>query len=237
MKIGGLLKFSIIDFPGKLAAVIFTQGCNFRCPYCHNAELVLPDKFQPPVPVQTVLDFLTKRRGQLNGVVVSGGEPTMHPDLKPFLQQIKALDYAVKLDTNGTRPDVLIELAQAGLLDYIAMDIKAPLEKYHQLTGATGLEAQIKKSIQWLINQPLPYEFRTTVLKDLLTEKDLQGIFALIKGAGCYRLQDFVPRDSVVDPAYADEAMDQYTEKQMQVFRAKYELPHSSGPEQEKNEK
>ncbi|MCD4781236.1 MAG: anaerobic ribonucleoside-triphosphate reductase activating protein [Candidatus Omnitrophica bacterium] len=235
MKIGGLLKFSIIDFPGKLAAVVFTQGCNLRCPYCHNAELVLPEKYQPPIPLRTIFDFLKKRQGQLNGVVISGGEPTVHQDLKPFLQKVKDLDYAIKLDTNGTHPEVISDIIHSGLVDYISMDIKAPLSKYHQVTGIPHQEELIKHSIRLLLERHVPYEFRSTVPKDLLKENDIQEMSALIKGATQYHLQRFVPRLSVIDPVYADEQMDNYSEADMQHLRKKYDITDSSIEEPRKN--
>ncbi|MBR4355786.1 MAG: anaerobic ribonucleoside-triphosphate reductase activating protein, partial [Elusimicrobiaceae bacterium] len=135
MKFGGLIKFTLIDFPGRPAAVIFTQGCNFRCRYCHNPELVYPHLFTEPVPQEEIMSFLQRRQGTLEGVVVSGGEPTLHDDLPAFMASVKALGYALKLDTNGSRPDMIQELIDKKLVDYIAMDLKAPLEKYALITG------------------------------------------------------------------------------------------------------
>ena len=134
MKIGGLLKFTLIDFPGRPAAVVFTQGCNFRCRYCHNPELVYPHMFAEPVAEEEIDAFLKRRQGTLEGIVVSGGEPTLHEDLPQFLAKLKGMGYATKLDTNGTRPEVLKQLIQGKLLDFIAMDLKAPLEKYSLIT-------------------------------------------------------------------------------------------------------
>lgn len=135
MQIGGLQKFSLLDYPGKISAVVFTQGCNFRCPYCHNPELVDPARYQECLPEEEIFSFLETRRGKLEAVTVTGGEPTLQKSLAPFLRRIKDMGFLVKLDTNGSRPDVLEELLRQKLIDYIAMDIKAPLEKYEAVTG------------------------------------------------------------------------------------------------------
>jgi pyruvate formate lyase activating enzyme len=135
MRIGGLQKLSLIDFPGKLAAVIFTQGCNLRCRYCHNPELVLPSCFHETIKEEDVLAFLYSRRKYLEGVVISGGEPTVQPELIPFMRSVKQMNFALKLDTNGTRPEILKEIIALQLVDFIAMDVKAPLEKYEEVTA------------------------------------------------------------------------------------------------------
>jgi pyruvate formate lyase activating enzyme len=138
MKIGGLQKFSLLDYPGKISAVVFTQGCNFRCPYCHNPELVDPERFQECIPEDEIFAFLETRRGKLEAVTVTGGEPTIQNGLSSFVRRIKDMGFMVKLDTNGSRPEVLEELIRHKLIDYIAMDIKAPLEKYEAVTGWKG---------------------------------------------------------------------------------------------------
>ncbi|HBR15703.1 MAG TPA: anaerobic ribonucleoside-triphosphate reductase activating protein [Candidatus Omnitrophica bacterium] len=204
MKIGGLLKFSLIDYPNKVAAVIFTQGCNFRCPFCHNPELVLPEKFQAPMAEEQVLDFLLKRRGQLEGVVVTGGEPTLQKDLLPFLKKIKDMGYQIKLDTNGSHPGVLREALQKKLVDFIAMDIKAPLEKYPQLTGVKDYLHAIEESIVLIESSAYPYQFRTTVVKSLLSEEYLQKILRLIKETSSYHLQPFVTTNPILDPSLVE---------------------------------
>lgn len=201
MRIGGLLKFSLIDFPGRIAAVIFTQGCNFRCPFCHNRELVIPSCFQPALPEEEITSFLLKRRGTLSGVVVTGGEPTLHSDLPEFLARVKALGYAVKLDTNGSRPGMLRQVLERGLADFIAMDIKAPLERYHELAGVEVERGDIEESIRLICASGVDHLFRTTVVRPLLSDDDLLRIRAALPQPPRHILQDFVPRDTVLDPA------------------------------------
>ena len=192
MKIGGLIKFTIIDFPGRPAAVVFTQGCNFRCRYCHNPELVYPHMFAEPVAIEEIYSFLKRRQGTLEGVVVSGGEPTLHEDLPSFMADLKAMGYATKLDTNGTRPDMLKSLLDAKLLDYIAMDIKAPLEKYSLITGVDFNPEVLKQSMDLIRQSGLEYEFRTTYDKEVLTDADISTITQRLDGKN-YRVQECLP--------------------------------------------
>lgn len=192
MKIGGLIKFTLIDFPGRPAAVVFTQGCNFRCRYCHNPELVYPHLFAEPVAMEEIYSFLQRRQGTLEGVVVSGGEPTLHEDLPAFLADLKAMGYATKLDTNGTRPEMLRELLDRKLLDYIAMDIKAPLEKYSLITGVDFNPEVLKQSMDLIRQSGLGYEFRTTYDKEVLTDADISTITQRLNGKN-YRVQECLP--------------------------------------------
>lgn len=192
MKIGGLIKFTLIDFPGRPAAVVFTQGCNFRCRYCHNPELVYPHLFAEPVAEEEIYSFLKRRQGTLEGVVVSGGEPTLHEDLPQFLADLKAMGYATKLDTNGTRPEMLRHLLDAKLLDYIAMDIKAPLEKYSLITGVDFNPEVLKQSMDLIRQSGLEYEFRTTYDKEVLTDADISTITQRLNGKN-YRVQECLP--------------------------------------------
>ena len=192
MKIGGLIKFTLIDFPGRPAAVVFTQGCNFRCRYCHNPELVYPHMFAEPVAKEEIYSFLKRRQGTLEGVVVSGGEPTLHEDLPQFLTDLKTMGYATKLDTNGTRPEMLRQLLDAKLLDYIAMDIKAPLEKYALITGVDFNPEVLKQSIDLIRQSGLEYEFRTTYDKEVLTDADISVITQCFNGKN-YRVQECLP--------------------------------------------
>ncbi|MBN1870800.1 MAG: anaerobic ribonucleoside-triphosphate reductase activating protein [Candidatus Omnitrophica bacterium] len=215
MKIGGLLKFSLIDYPGKVAAVIFTQGCNFRCPYCHNPELVEPKRFRDPIPEEEVLGFLKVRVGQIEGVVVTGGEPTLQKDLIEFLKKIKHLGYPVKLDTNGSHPDVLREALRLNLVDYIAMDIKAPLEKYSRLTDLKDCTERISGSIQIIKNSPITYEFRTTLAPPVVPREDLFKMASLIKGTKKYRLQRFVPRDNILNKELFEEPCGHLSEEEV----------------------
>ena len=191
MKIGGLLKFTLIDFPGRPAAAIFTQGCNFRCRYCHNPELVYPHMFTEPVAEEEIDAFLKRRQGTLEGVVVSGGEPTLFDDLPQFLSKLKSMGYAVKLDTNGTRPDMLKEIIDNKLVDFIAMDLKAPLEKYALITGVEFNMSIIQQSMDLIRSAGIGYEFRTTYDKEVLTDADIEAISHM--AGGHYRVQECLP--------------------------------------------
>jgi pyruvate formate lyase activating enzyme len=193
MKIGGLHKVSLIDYPEAICAVVFLQGCNFKCSYCHNPQLVEPKLFDPCLDEKKVLEFLAARIGKLDAVTITGGEPTIQKDLLPLIMKIKKLGFAVKLDSNGTQPKIIKELLDAKLLDFIAMDIKAPLEKYKSIVKVTVDTQSIKESIKLILKSKIPHEFRTTVVKSQLTEKDILKIAKLISGAKRYALQKFVP--------------------------------------------
>jgi pyruvate formate lyase activating enzyme len=210
MKIGGLQKVSLIDYPGLICATIFLQGCNFKCSYCHNPELVDPRLFQPCIKENEVLDFLNTRKGKLDAVAITGGEPTIHDDLAPFIKKIKKMKFAVKLDTNGSQPQVIKTLLDEKLLDFIAMDIKAPLEKYKSVVKVPVNADSIKESIKLILKSKIPYEFRTTVVESQLEEKDIQQIAALISGSKSYVLQKFVPvkvldKKFLKEKSYPDE--------------------------------
>jgi len=192
MKIGGLQKVSLIDYPDAICAVVFLQGCNFKCSYCHNPQLVEPKLFGPCLDEKKVLEFLAARVGKLDAVTISGGEPTIQKDLMRFIKLVKKMDFAVKLDSNGTQPKVIKELIEAKLLDFIAMDIKAPLEKYKSIAKVPIDTQSIKESIKLILKSKIPYEFRTTVVKSQLTAKDILEIAQLIAGAKRYALQKFV---------------------------------------------
>ena len=192
MKLGGLVKFTLIDFPGTPAAIVFTQGCNFRCRYCHNPELVYPHLFTESMPQEEVMTFLQRRRGTLEGVVISGGEPTLQEDLPRFMAQIKALGYKTKLDTNGTRPEVLKELIDKKLVDYIAMDLKAPLEKYAAITGVEANSTVLKESMELIVKSGLNYQFRTTYDKEVLNDSDIATLSAAVDAAH-YKVQECLP--------------------------------------------
>ena len=192
MQLHGLYKLTLLDFPEHLACTAFTGYCNLRCPFCHNAELVLHPELQPCISEDAFFSFLQTRQGILEGVCISGGEPTLQPDLLPFVRKIKQLGFQVKLDTNGTHPAVLEALFAENLLDYVAMDIKNTKEKYALTTGVTTFDiVPIEKSIT-LIRQYAPdYEFRTTVVQGLHTQEDLLAIGAWLMGAKRYTLQTF----------------------------------------------
>jgi pyruvate formate lyase activating enzyme len=193
MRIGGFQKVSLIDFPGQISAVIFTQGCNFRCPYCHNPELVDPDLFKPPMDLGPILAYLDLRRGKIDGVTITGGEPTLHADLPELIRTTRELGYRIKLDTNGARPEVLRRLLEEGPLDYIAMDLKAPLEKYPGATCSEVDPESICESVNLVMSSGVDYEFRTTVLPSPTLEKDLLAMVQQIAGARRWVLQRFVP--------------------------------------------
>lgn len=193
MLIGGFQKTSLLDFPEKISAIIFTKGCNFRCPYCHNPELLHTQDNSSEIKGGVVLEFLQSRIGKLDGVVITGGEPCLQKDLEQFIIELKKLGFLVKLDTNGSFPDVLESLVRKNLLDYIAMDIKAPLSKYKSIVGSNFDIRKIKKSIDIVMNGKVDYEFRTTVLKSLLSKDDFELIGHEIHGAKRYYLQKFVP--------------------------------------------
>ncbi len=192
MLIGGLQKITLIDYPGKVAATIFTLGCSFRCPFCHNPELVLPKQFTKPIPEETVISFLASRVGRLDGVCLTGGEPTLQKNLPEFITQIKNLGLKVKLDTNGSQPKVLEKIIKSGSVDYFAMDIKGPLSNYATITASKGFEKEINESISLIMNSGLEYEFRTTVSKPLLSVRDFEYIGKMISGASSYWLQNYV---------------------------------------------
>jgi len=220
MIIGGFQKFSLIDYPGKICAIVFTQGCNFRCPYCHNPELVDPKLFLPPIPEEEIFSFLEKRRGKLDAVEITGGEPTLHSDLLEFIGKIKNMGFLVKLDSNGTNPDVIEKAIRNKLVDYLAMDVKAPLDKYRETTGVDVDVDKIKRNIELIMNSGVDYEFRTTIVKSLLSREDILKIGELIKGAKLYILQKFVP-SKTLNPKFLDE--DTYTDEEFEQLKIKME--------------
>jgi pyruvate formate lyase activating enzyme len=191
MVIGGFQKFSISDFPGLISAIVFTRGCGFRCPYCHNPELVDPSRYAPEISLNDVTDFLRSRKGRLQGVVVTGGEPTIHEDLPQFLADLKAMGFAVKLDTNGTSPRTLQKVLEEGLVDFIAMDIKAPPSLYERTVKAPVSMPDIIRSVGLILASGLPHEFRTTFVESLLSVRDILSIARLVKGCDRYVLQPF----------------------------------------------
>ena len=191
MKIGGLQRISLIDYPKELSAIIFTKGCNFRCPYCHNPELVVGSA--NIINTDIVLDFLKNRVGKLSAVSITGGEPTLHSDLPEFIKQIKSMGYKVKLDTNGTNPNMLKQIIDEKIVDYVAMDVKAPLDKYSTVVGVEVNIANIVDSINIIKESDIYYEYRTTVVESCLVKEDIISIAEMIKGAKIYYLQRFIP--------------------------------------------
>jgi len=200
MRIGGYQKLTLIDYPGVIATTVFTVGCSFRCPFCHNPELVLRSQFTANgKQEEEFFAHLAKRQGKLEGVCITGGEPTIQPDIIEFIKKVKAMGFLVKLDTNGTRPDVLKKLLDQKLLDFVAMDIKNQLKNYDKTTGVKGDKKRIKLSVGLIMNSRLPYEFRTTVVPGIHEEKDFLEIAKWLKGAKTYYLQEY--REKIIlDP-------------------------------------
>ena len=199
MRILGLQKLSLLDFPGKVAATVFTGGCDLRCPFCHNAPLVLPGRGASALDAGAVLDFLASRRGLLDGVVLSGGEPLLQPDAADFLAEVKAMGFAVKLDTNGCHPDALADILDRRLADYVAMDIKNSLEKYPWTVGVPGFDtAPVERSARLLMEGPADYEFRTTLVRPFHEVGDMETIGRWLRGGRRYYLQAFVDSGDLV---------------------------------------
>jgi pyruvate formate lyase activating enzyme len=218
MIIGGFQRFSLIDYPDKICAIVFTQGCNFRCPYCHNPELVDTKRSANiGLTEDEVLSFLDRRKGKLNAVTITGGEPLLQSDLCAFLSAIKRLGYLVKLDTNGSFPSRLEGIMQSKFVDYIAMDIKTSLDKYHQVIKRKIDTRKILDSIRLIMDSGLEYEFRTTVVKAFFERDDFYKIGQLIKNARLYVLQKFVPSKTLDDTflgmkSCTDEELDCFKE-------------------------
>lgn len=234
MQIGGLQKLSLIDYPGKIACAVFLIGCNFRCGYCHNPELVLPEKIkkQPKISEKDFFDFLKKRKRLIEGVVIIGGEPTIHSNLPDFIKKIKKFGYLVKLDTNGTNPEMLRKLIKEKLVDCIAMDVKAPvgakiqkskaktqndnlkfnITKYNIITGVKKDLNKIKKSIEIIKNSDIDYEFRTTIIPTIHTKEDILQIAKDISPAKKYYIQNF-KTEKTLDPKF--KKIKPFTEKQL----------------------
>lgn len=204
MIIAGLEKLTLVDFPAHVAATIFLRGCPFRCKFCHNPELVIPAQYAEPISKDIVLEYLSSRRGKLDGVCISGGEPTIWDDLESFIEEIYARGYHIKLDTNGFFPDRVKKILASGKIYMVAMDVKAPLERYSDIVGIAADWQVIQESINIIMQACVEgliqdYLFRTTVASPLIQEKDMQGIGRLIKGARCYVLQNFVLSKHVGD--------------------------------------
>ena len=214
MLIGGFQKMTVLDFPGKIACILFTYGCNLKCPFCHNASLVIDDIEE--FSEDEIFKYLEKRKGILDGVCVSGGEPFLQPDIMDFLKKLKNTGLAVKIDTNGTFPEKLREAVENCLVDYVAMDIKNSKEKYPLITGIEGLKLdKIQQSVDFLLNSNIDYEFRTTVVSEYHTEDDMLKIGQWIKGAKNYFLQSFTDSGNLIGEnlhAHSNEKMRQFEE-------------------------
>jgi len=243
MKLAGLQKLTLLDFPGKVACTVFTSGCNFKCLFCHNATLALQHlkddptkesfglKRLPELPHDEFFSFLRKRQGLLDGVCITGGEPLLHSDIDEFIKGIRALRYSVKLDTNGYFPEKLEQLLNDGLVDYVAMDIKNSLDKYQLTTGTSSdakqietLKMNIQKSVDILKSCKVPFEFRTTVVKQLHAEEDFESIGKWLGPVDRYFLQNFVDSGDLID-----KTMTGCSEEEMKHFLevTKKFIPHT----------
>jgi pyruvate formate lyase activating enzyme len=220
MKIGGIQKLSLVDYPGKTCAALFTVGCNMRCGYCHNPELVLPERYVDSIPEGQILDFLRTRVDKLQGVVISGGEPTIHADLPEFIRKVRDLGFLVKLDSNGTNPSVLKFLFTKGLLDYVAMDIKGSIAKYQEIVARPVDIDAIQESIRLIKDSGVDHEFRTTVVKSQISPKDFDEIGSLIKGSPRFALQKFIPKKTL-NPQFVRETT--YSDEEFEGLRRKME--------------
>lgn len=215
VKVHGFNKLTLLDYPGRLACTVFLGHCNFRCPFCHNAGLVLNPENEPVIPIEEILGTLKKRKGILDGVCITGGEPTVHKKLPEFVQQIKKLDYSVKLDTNGTNPQMVREMVKAGLLDYVAMDIKNSPEKYGETAGIVRADLEaIHETVEFLKSGEVDYEFRTTVTRELHKKEDFLKIRRWLSGSRRYFLQAYKESEQVIRPVYSS-----YSREQLENFR------------------
>ena len=215
MNISGIQKLTLLDFPGKLACTVFTSGCNFRCPFCHNASLVLPGRSEH-IEESEVLSFLKKREGILEGVCITGGEPCLQSDLEDFVLKVKEMGFAVKLDTNGTFPEKLSSLLEKGLVDYVAMDIKTSPQRYPEVSGVSNeaLFENVQKSVEILKKSAVPHEFRTTTARELQTREDFEEIGRWLKGEKRFFIQQYEPSGELV----GDE-MTPYEKEELEEFK------------------
>ena len=218
MRLGGIQKLTLLDYPGTVACTVFTLGCNMRCPFCHNSLLVTKTEEAEVYPEEDFFAFLEKRRGILDGVCVTGGEPLIHSDAGEFIAKIKALGYKVKLDTNGSFPDRLEEILKSGNVDYVAMDIKNSPEKYAETVGIPGFDvSKIQRSIEIIRSSGVEYEFRTTVVSPLHNGESIAGAAKMVKGSPKYFLQNFVDSGNLIN----GEGMSGLTEEELNDALAK----------------
>ncbi len=217
MYVKGLQKVSLVDYPGKVSTTVFTSGCNFRCGYCHNPGLVLCNDQAAGFEGKELLSFLESRRKWIDGVCISGGEPTLHSSLPEFAAAVKALGLLVKLDTNGTNPEMIEQMVERRVVDYIAMDLKAPLERYEEVCSARVDVGAVRRSISLLLQGAVGYEFRTTLLPRLHSEADIEKMGLPVRGARLYALQQFRPAPELVDPSFKTEKA--FSREEMQRFK------------------
>jgi pyruvate formate lyase activating enzyme len=222
MIIKGIRKFTLVDYPGKIAAVLFLPFCNFRCRFCYNLPLLEFDKSEPTISEKDVLDFLESRKGKLDAVCITGGEPTLHEDLPDLCKKIKELGFLVKVNTNGTNPGMLKYLIDNKLVDYISMDLKAPLDKYEKVVGVEVDIEPIKDSIKLLKESEIDYCFRTTTLPCLHSEEDFIEMAKLLKGAKKYEIQQFNAFEGLIDESLNNE--EKYSDEEINGFKKKIEI-------------
>ena len=213
--IKGFQKLSLIEYPGKISAIVFLGKCNFRCHFCYNIDLVKNYKKLPDIPEKEIFDFLSERKGLLDGVAITGGEPTLHKELPSFMKKIKNLGFLVMLETNGSNPNMIKELIDNKLVDFIAMDIKAPLEKYDEITGVKVNKKKIKESVEIIRNSKVDYEFRTTVIPKHFKKEDALAIGKWLKGSKKYVLQQFWP-DKTLNESY--KKVEPYSPEKIKEF-------------------
>ena len=215
MKFGGMQKLTLLDYPEKVSCTLFTYGCNFRCPFCHNASLVIKNNEQHLLKEKEILAFLQSRQGLLDGVCLSGGEPLLQEDIESFIKQVKDMGYLVKLDTNGSMPDKLKKLVQEKLVDYVAMDVKNSLPKYGLTVGIDDYDTKsVQESAYFLLNGEIDYEFRTTVVKELHEPEDFLAISQWLKGVKRYFLQTFEDSGDTIG-----SGLHAHTQESMQLFK------------------
>lgn len=215
MHIGGIQKLSLLDYPDRTSCTIFTVGCNYRCPFCHNASLIQGPHAVQEITLPEIMDFLKKRAGLLDGVCISGGEPLLQEGLENFLREIKALGFSVKVDTNGSNPQKLKQLIDGKLVDYVAMDVKNAPDRYGETIGIQGYDlTPVKDSVSLLLSGTVPYEFRTTVVREFHTDKDILSIARWMEGARSYYLQSFVDSGNVLK-----SGLHGYPKEEMQCFQ------------------
>jgi len=216
MQIAGLQKMTLLDYPGKVACTVFLGGCNFRCPFCHNPDLVFSSNQEESISEQDFLAFLSQRKGFLDGVCITGGEPMLEKDLVPFIQRIRTMGYLVKLDTNGSFPDRLQYLLDSGLVDYVAMDIKNSKARYGETIGIAGYDtAMVEQSVSLLMEGSVPYEFRTTLVRENHTAEDIKAMGAWLKGCRSYFLQTFVDSGNLL----GRENMTAFSKEEMEASK------------------
>jgi pyruvate formate lyase activating enzyme len=213
VRILGLQKLTLLDFPGVVSCIIFTKGCNFRCPFCHNASLVTESNGEE-INEDEILTFLKERKKILDGVVITGGEPLIHPDIKDFLKKIKEMGYLIKLDTNGTNPKMLKQIVKEKLVDYVAMDVKNSVEEYKKASGTDGFSEEILQSVEFLLTDVVDYEFRSTLVRGIHTKESIMAMANLIKGAKKYYLQQYKDSGDILNPgglsAFSDDEMKEF---------------------------